>query len=327
MAARIVVTGATGFIGTPLVAALREAGHAVTALSRDADRARRVLSDVAVVTADLQSAGPWTSALASASALVHLAGEPVADRRWDARTKQRLRDSRVETTRALVEAIAALPAASRPRALISSSGSDYYPFAADGRTTELERSETGGSGPCGIDEDEVTERDPPGDSFLARLCRDWEAEARAAETLGVRVACMRTGMVLGPGGALAKMITPFRRFAGGPLGSGRQWMSWIHRADAVRAYAAAVADERYIGPINLVTDSVRNADFARALGDALGRPSWLPVPAFALRAALGEFADYVLHGRRVVPARLRALGFTWTYPTLGSALGEVLARI
>lgn len=310
MAAPIVVTGATGFIGTALVPALRAAGHAITALTRDAERARRTLGDATCVTADLQSAGPWTSALAGAAALVHLAGEPLAGRRWDARTKQRLRDSRVETTRTLVEAIAAVPAESRPRALIASSGTDYYPFAPDTRDTEF-------------DDDEVTERDPPGDSFLARLCRDWEAEARAAEGLGVRVVCMRTGMVLGPGGALAKLAAPFRLFVGGPIGSGRQWVPWIHRDDAVRAFAAAVADDRYTGPINLVTDSVRNADFARALGAALGRPSWLPVPGFAVRAALGELAEYALHGRRVVPARLRALGFTWTHPTLAGALAGV----
>jgi uncharacterized protein len=310
VAGPLVVTGATGFIGAALVPALRAAGHPVTVLSRDADRARRALGDVTAVTADLQTAGPWTSALAGAAAIVHLAGEPVAGRRWNARIKQRLRDSRVETTRTLVEAIAALPAASRPRALITSSGIDYYPFALDARDTEF-------------DDDEVTEADPPGDSFLARLCRDWEAEARAAQPLGVRVACMRTGMVLGPGGALARLTTPFRLFAGGPIGSGRQWVSWIHRDDAVRAYAAAVADDRYTGPINLVTDSIRNADFARALGAALHRPSWLPVPGFALRVALGELADYALHGRRAVPTRLRALGFTWTHPTLAEALAGI----
>jgi uncharacterized protein len=310
VAGPLVVTGATGFIGAALVPALRAAGHPVTVLSRDADRARRALGDVTAVTADLQTAGPWTSALAGAAAIIHLAGEPVAGRRWDARIKQRLRDSRVETTRTLVEAIAALPAASRPRALITSSGIDYYPFAPDTRDTEF-------------DDDEVTEADPPGDSFLARLCRDWEAEARAAEAHGVRVACMRTGMVLGPGGALARLTTPFRLFAGGPIGSGRQWVSWIHRDDAVRAYAAAVADDRYTGPINLVTDSIRNADFARALGAALHRPSWLPVPVFALRVALGELADYALHGRRAVPTRLRALGFTWTHPTLAEALAGI----
>jgi uncharacterized protein len=303
---KIVATGATGFIGTALVAALRAAGDAVVVLSRDAERARQQLGDVTAVTCDLQSLGPWTTALAGAAAIVHLAGEPIAGRRWDARQKQRLRDSRVEATRTLVEAIAALPATSRPRALISASGADYYPFAPD---TEF-------------DDDEVTEAAAPGDSFLARLCRDWEAEARAAERLGVRVVCMRTGIVLGPGGALAKMTTPFKLFVGGRIGNGRQWVPWIHRDDAIRAYLAAVEDDRYTGPINLVTASVRNAELSRALGKALGRPSWLPVPGFALRAAFGELADYALHGRCVVPKRLRELGFTWTYPNLDEALAH-----
>ncbi|TMQ13507.1 MAG: TIGR01777 family protein [Deltaproteobacteria bacterium] len=303
---KVVVTGATGFIGSALVAALRAAGDTVVVLSRDADRARAALGEVTAVTADLQSPGPWTTSLADAAAVVHLAGEPLAARRWSAQQKQILRDSRVETTRTLVEAIAALPAPSRPRALLCASGTDYYPFAPD----------------TAFDDDEVTERDPPGDSFLARLCRDWEAEAHAAEPLGARVACLRTGMVLGPGGALAKLTTPFRFFVGGRIGSGRQWVPWIHRDDTVRVYTAAIADERYTGPINLVTDSVRNADLARAIGVALHRPSWLPVPGFAVRIALGEFADHALHGRRVIPARLRELGFTWTHATLDDALAH-----
>jgi uncharacterized protein (TIGR01777 family) len=303
---KIVVTGATGFIGTALVGALCARGDAVIVLSRDGERARATLGEVTAVTADLQSPGPWTAALAGTDAIVHLAGESIAAARWDARQKQRLRDSRVEATRTLVEAIAALPAAARPRALISASGADYYPFAPD---TEF-------------DDDEVTEDDPPGDSFLGRLCRDWEAQARAAEALGVRVGCMRSGIVLGPGGALAKLTTPFKLFVGGRIGSGRQWVAWIHRDDAVRAYLAALDDERYTGPINLVTASIRNAELAGALGKALGRPSWLPVPGFALRAAVGEFAEYLLHGRRVVPRRLRALGFTWTRATLDDALAS-----
>jgi len=303
----VVVTGATGFVGTAVVRALRAAGHAVTALTRDAERARRGLGDATCVTADLQILGAWTGSLAGAAAIVHLAGEPLAGRRWDARIKQRLRDSRVETTRTLVEAIAALPADARPRALISASGIDYYPFAPDARDTVF-------------DDDEVTERDPPADTFLGRLCRDWEAEASAAAGHGVRVVCMRTGIVLGPGGALARMTAPFRLFAGGPIGTGRQWVSWIHLDDAVRAYVAAVGGERYAGPVNLVTGSVRNADLAGAIGSRLGRPSWLPVPGFALRAAIGELADYALHGRRAVPARLRELGFTWSYPALDAAL-------
>src|SRR5262249_37039921 len=159
----------------------------------------------------------------------------------------------------------------RPRTLITASGSDYYPFAPDSE----------------FDDDEVTEASPPGDSFLARLCRDWEAEARAAERSQVRVVCMRTAMVLGPGGALAQLATPFKLFIGGRIGSGRQWVPWIHRDDAVRGYIAALDDDRYAGPINLVTDAVRNADLSRAIGKALHRPSWLPLPSFALRAAIG----------------------------------------
>jgi uncharacterized protein (TIGR01777 family) len=301
---RIVVTGATGFIGTALVGALRDRGDSIIVLSRDAERARAALGDVTAVAADLQSPGPWTAALAETDAVVHLAGEPLAGKRWDARQKQRIRDSRVETTRTLVEAIAALPAAARPRALISASGTDYYAFAPD---TEF-------------DDDEVTEDAPPSDSFLGRLCRDWETEARTAEGAGLRVACMRTGIVLGPGGALARLTTPFRMFVGGRIGTGRQWVTWIHRDDAVGGYLAALSDDRYAGPINLVTASVRNAALARALGQALDRPSWLPVPGVALRAAVGEFAEYLLAGRRVVPARLGALGFTWTRSTLDDAL-------
>lgn len=315
---KLVVTGATGFVGSALVPVLRARGDDVIVLSRNAERAQQQLGVTAVtadrakvgrltaVTADLETPGPWTASLAGARAIIHLAGESIAAKRWDARQKQVLRDSRVETTRTIVEAIGALPAGERPRVLVSSSGADYYPFA------EL----------AFDDDEEVTERDGPGDSFLARVCRDWEKEALAAREYGVRVACMRSGLVLGPGGPLAKMSTPFKLFVGGRIGSGKQWMPWIHRDDAVAAYIAAADDERYAGPINLVTDSVRNADFARALGKAMGRPSWLPVPGFAIKAAVGEMAEYILEGRRVVPAKLRELGFVWKQPDLERALSS-----
>ncbi len=307
---KVVVTGATGFIGSALVRALLARGDAVTVLSRDGERAKAKLGNVTGVTSDLETLGPWTSALANADAIVHLAAESIAGGRWDARKKQLIRDSRVESTRVIVEAIAALPAADRPRALIASSGADYYPFAEDPT----------------FDDDEVTEADPPGDSFLARVCRDWEREATAATELGVRVVCMRTGIVLGHGGAVEKMITPFKLFVGGRIGSGKQWMPWIHLDDAVAGYLAAIDDPRYSGPINLVTDAVRNKDFARALGASIGRPSWMPVPALALKAAVGELAEYLLKGRRVVPARLRALGFTWKHPTLADALADIASK-
>ena len=304
---KLLVTGATGFVGSALVPVLIARGDAVTVLSRNAERAKQQLGAVTAVTAELENPGAWTKSLANVDAVVHLAGESVAAKRWDARQKQVLRDSRVESTRVLVEAIGALPAEQRPRALIVASGADYYPFAEE---------------PL-FDDDDVTEADPPGDSFLARLCRDWEREARAAKQHGVRVVTMRTGMVVGRGGGLDKMMTPFKLFVGGRIGSGKQWMPWMHIDDAVAAYVAAIDDDRYQGPINLVTDSVRNTDFAKALGKVMHRPSWMPVPGFAVKAAVGEFAEYVLKGRRVVPKRLRELGFTWKYTRLADALADV----
>ncbi len=312
---KVVVTGGTGFLGKPVVAALLARGDRVTVLSRDATRARAMLADVAndqldAVSADLEEPGEWQRSLAGADAVLHLAGESIGGKRWDARQKQILRDSRVESTRHIVEAIAALPADQRPKTLVNASGIDYYGFAS-----------TRGDD---FDDDPVTESDPPGTSFLARLCRDWEKEAHAAEPLGVRVACMRSAVVLGPpGGALDKMTTPFKFFVGGRIGSGHQFFSWIHRDDAVAGYLAALTDERYAGGINLVTESTRNRDFSKALGKALGKPSWLPVPAFAVKIAAGEFAEYVLNGRNAVPAKLRELGFTWSHPTLESALVDL----
>jgi hypothetical protein len=299
---KIIVTGATGYIGHALVAHLLEREHQVVALVRDPGRAK--LGAARLVRADLEIAGPWCDELDGADAVIHLAGEPVAGKRWDARQKQLLRDSRIETTRSIVEAIA--KAAHKPRVLACASGIDYYPFAL---------------GLSGFDDDEVTESDPPGDDFLARLCASWEAEARAATSHGVRVCSMRTGLVLGgSGGALARMKRPFEWFAGGRIGSGRQLVSWIHRDDVIAAYIAALDDDRFSGPINLVAGSVRNAELARAIGHALHRPSWVPVPAFALRLAVGELAESILHGRNVVPEKLRRMGFSFAHPDLADAL-------
>ena len=300
---KIAITGATGFIGSRIVAALIARGDQVTAFTRDPSRAK--LPGAKVVQADLEHAGVWCEELAGCAAIINLAGEPIAGKRWDAQQKQRLRDSRIETTRTIVEAIAKLEV--KPRALISASGADYYPFA--NKTV------------AGFDTDDVTEADPAGEDFLARLCKAWESEAFAAEKLGVRVVAMRTGVVLGDhGGALAKMETPFKLFAGGRIGDGKQWLSWIHIADAVAAFVEATSDERYRGPVNLVTDSVRNAEFAKDLGAVMHRPSWLPVPGFALKLAVGELAETLLNGRRIVPAKLRELGFVFQHPELREAL-------
>jgi hypothetical protein len=303
---RVGITGATGFIGQRIVAALRERGDEVLAFSRNAARAQKALG-VEAVAAELETPGPWQARIAACDAVVHLAGESIAAHRWNARVKQIIRDSRVEGTRVLVEGLAA--ASQRPRVLVSASGSDYYPFA---------------EGPGDFADDEVTEKDPPGDSFLASVCRNWEAEAVAAEALGVRVVRMRTGLVLGPGGGLEKMTGPFRFFVGGPIGSGRQWVPWIHLDDVVAAYLAAVDDARYTGPINMVAGSARSKELASAIGAALHRPSVVPVPAFAVKIAAGELAEYLLRGRNVVPARLRELGFVFKYPDLTAAVAAAL---
>jgi uncharacterized protein (TIGR01777 family) len=293
---KVGLTGGTGFVGRALVDHLRARGDDVVVWTRDPARAP---AGTTAVSADLEAAGPWQDAVDGLDAIVHLAGQPIAAKRWDARAKQLLRDTRIESARYLVEAIAR--AARKPRVFVTASGCDYYPFAHPP-----------------IDDDEVSESDPPGEHFLARLCRDWEASAREAEPLGVRVVAMRMGLVLGPrGGVLAKLKGPVVR-----LGSGRQWMSWISLEDACRAYAVALSDQRYRGAINLVTDSIRNIDFA----EALGRTRRIGVPAFALKVGVGELAETLLQGRRVVPAQLRSLGFSWEHPSLADALAYARAR-
>lgn len=304
--APIVVTGATGTVGRPLVAELVRRGHRVIALSRDAARAHQTLA-VAAIEADLQTAGPWCDALAGAAAIIHLAGESVAARRWTARHKQIIRESRVESARVIVEAVARLPPAQRPATVITASGIDYYPYALPP-----------------LDDDEVTERDAPSDNFLARVCRDWEREVFAAEQLGARCVAFRIGLVLAPSAALSRLTRPFRWFVGGRLASGQQWVSWVHVDDVVAAIASALTDERYRGPINMVAGSVRNREFSDTLARTLHRPSWLPVPAVALRIAVGEFAEVITHGRRVVPQRLAELGFQFSHPDLARSLELVL---
>lgn len=292
---RVTVTGASGRIGTTLVERLRARGDDVTILSRNPQRGVRW--DPAAEPAPAE-------ALRGADAVVHLAGEDVAQR-WSADTKRRIAESREAGTRNLVAGIAALPGAERPAVLVSGSASGYY-------------------GPHG--DEEVDESVPPGDDFLARVCVAWEREAQAAEELGLRVVRIRTGIVLDKdGGALAKMLPPFRMGVGGPVAGGRQWMPWIHLEDEVGILIAAVDGEAWSGPVNASAPApVTNKDFSRALGRALHRPALAPVPALAIRALYGEMAQIVTSGVRMVPRRATELGYAFAHPELDEALRSTL---
>lgn len=311
---RVFVTGGTGFVGQQLVAALVARGDRVTVLSRSTARARQTLGDeVDCIEGNSALGGDWQQQVSGHDAVVNLAGQAIGGKRWNARYKQILTDSRVETTRYVAEALEA--ASERPKVLVSASGTDYYPFDVDLDAAGLADLE---------DDVAVTESARPGDSFLARLCRSWEAEAMCAVALGVRVVCMRSGVVLGDQGPLQQMAKPFRFLLGGKLGKGRQWFSWIHLDDAVAGYVFALDRSDVTGAVNLVAPgAVRNVELTRALAKALHRPAIMPVPTFALKLALGEFHEYLVHGRRVVPEVLVDAGFEFRYPDIAVALASV----
>ena len=307
------VTGATGLIGPALVAALAARGTEVTVLSRDPARAKAAFgaagaAEVQALQWDLMSEPAPAQALAGRDAVVHLAGENVAQR-WTAKAREAIRESRVTGTRHLLEGLreaGRVDPSERPRTLVSASAIGYY----------------GQRGEEPLDEDA-----PAGRDFLARVCADWELEAERASELGMRVVEVRTGVVLdSAGGALAKMLPPFRLGLGGPVAGGRQYMSWIHRDDLIGMMLAAIDDERWRGPINATApEPVSNRDFSRALGGALGRPSLVPVPGTALRLLYGEMADIVTTGARVVPAKPLVLGYQFRHPQLAEALTSALA--
>jgi hypothetical protein len=303
---RITLTGATGRIGLSLVDALTRRGDDVTVLTRDPDGARGKLpAGVTAVRWDPKSGPAPADALGGRDAVVHLAGEDVGQR-WTKQVRQEILDSREQGTRNLVAGIAA--AEPRPAVLVSASASGYY-------------------GPHG--DEPVGERIPAGDDFLADVCVRWEREARAAEAHGLRVVTMRTGIVLdAEGGALGKMITPFKLGAGGPVAGGRQYMPWIHLDDVVAMYLRAIDDERWSGPVNVsAPHPATNKAFSKALGKALKRPAVSPVPAFALKALYGEMSTIVLNGVNMVPARATGeFGYAFAHPELDEALRSTLAR-
>lgn len=297
----VVVTGATGFVGRALVATLLAAGHRVTVVSRDTARARQAFAG-RVDAVSWDDAPGFSDAVSRADGVVNLAGENLSAGRWTARRKQAILASRTDATGRIVRAIA--QADRKPAVLVSASAVGYY----------------------GPQTDRIcVEADGPADDFLAQVCQVWEKEAAAVTEYGVRLVILRLGLILGAdGGALPRMALPFRLFVGGPVGSGRQWMPWVHRDDVVGLIVHALQQPDVHGVLNAVAPEAQtNRTFSRTLGRALGRPCWLPVPAFLLQLAFGEMSSLLLTGQRVAPEATLASGYTFRFPNLEPALADI----
>jgi len=302
---KILVTGSTGLVGSALVRELKQAGHTVCRLVRPQTNAAAIRGNEGFDVTWDPVTGELGGAAVGADAVVNLAGASIAGGRWTAERKTLLRSSRVDTTHALVNALAKM--AARPRVLVSASAIGFY----------------GTRGEEVLNEDSV-----PGNDFLSELARDWEREAEKAEALGIRVVLPRMGVVLArEGGALPQMAKPFRMGVGGKVGSGQQWMSWISLEDVIAVYRLALENGNVRGAVNVVAPQpVRNAEFTRELAKALHRPALFPAPAFALRLMLGEMADaLLLSSQRVVPTRLEKLGYKFLHASLGPTLSQLLS--
>jgi len=299
---KVIITGGLGFIGTQLSIRLLESGHKVTIVDHSPKPRPYTPQEARYVSADTMIPGSWQEEVENYDAVINLAGASIF-RRWNNDTKQLIYDSRILTTRNVVEAMPEEKGA----LLCSTSAVGYYGFRGD---------------------EQLTEEDSPGNDFLARLCVDWEREARKAAEKGVRVAITRFGIVLGrTGGVLGKMVPAFKKFVGGPLGSGKQWFSWIHIEDLLKAFLFVFENQDIHGPVNFCSPNpVRNRDLARALGKALSRPYFLTTSAIILRFVLGEFGSVLLEGQRVIPAKLVKYGFVYRYPEMMGALQEVVGQ-
>jgi uncharacterized protein (TIGR01777 family) len=303
---RVLITGGSGLIGRALAADLARSGREVIILSRRPVRLTGLPAGVRAERWDGCTAEGWSGLADGADAIVNLAGENISSGRWTDARKRAILESRLNAGRAVVAAVKA--AAKKPAAVIQASGIGYY-------------------GPHG--DEEITEETPPGHDFLARLAVDWESSTASVEDLGVRRAVIRTGVVLSTeGGALPRMLLPFRFFVGGRLGSGRQWFPWIHIADEVGAIRFLIENGAAGGAFNLTAPPpITNAGFSRLLGQQLRRPALLPIPAFALRLLFGEMATVLLDGQRAVPQRLLQMGFKFRFPEVGPALRDLFTKV
>lgn len=307
---KIAVTGATGFVGSRLVARLVEESHDIKVLTRNVEKARKVFAaskfkPLKFVAYKPMKSGEWQGEISGCDGVINLAGEPISER-WSGDRKTKILNSRKLGTEKIVEAIA--KANPKPSILVSSSAIGYY---GTSETAEF------------LETSEPAEHD-----FLSEVCQAWEAEANKAKDSGARVVIIRTGIVLGDGGAIGKMITPFKLYAGGPIGSGRQWFSWIHIDDLVSLYIKALLDPAMHGAYNgTAPKPLRMKEVADTLGEVMDRPSWLPVPDFAIEALLGDGAVVVLKGQKVLPERTQAAGFSYDYAEAKDALADVVKKI
>jgi uncharacterized protein len=300
---KIAIVGATGFVGSRLVEQLQTQGHQVKILTRQPGAATRRFPQAEIVGYTPLQSGEWQKSISGCDAVVNLAGEPIAEKRWTPAQKQTILDSRKLGTQKIVEAIS--QAEVKPQVLINASAIGYY------GTSETAK---------------FDETSAAGTDFLAEVCTAWETAAQAVTASGTRLVILRMGIVLGEnGGALSKMLAPFSAFVGGPIGSGKQWFSWIHRDDVVKMIITAITDSNMQGVYNATAPNpVTMQDFAHTLGTVMSRPSWLPVPNFALEAMLGEGAIVVLQGQQVIPTHPLTQGFNFQYPHLQPALTAIL---
>ena len=301
---KILITGGTGFVGTQLTSRLIQDKHEVTILTRSLKGAKGSSPGISYLEGDPTKKGPWQEAIKNHDAIINLAGASIFSK-WTDEHKKAIRESRVSTTQNIVEGIPSHP--SKKITLLSTSAVGYYGFTRD---------------------EELVEDSPPGNDFLARIAVEWEGEALKAREKGARVVTTRFGIVLGEkGGALSQMIPLFKKYIGGPIGTGKQWFSWIHIKDLAEAFTFLLKHPEILGPVNVCSPNpVRNKDLAKALGKALHKPSFMPAPGFMIKLVLGEFGSVILEGQRVIPRRLQENGFNFQYPDIEKALESIVGQ-